>query len=85
MTNKHTPGLWRFVPEFGKHYALLRENKWFGRVRGKENARLIAAAPEMLEALVLCRPYMYEHASNTADNAFDKLCAAINKAVEETK
>ena len=34
---------------------------------------------ELLEVLKLCRPHMYEHASNTEDNAFDMLCAAIAK------
>ena len=51
----------------------------------KANARLIAAAPELLEALQLCRQHMYEHASNTADDAFERLCAAIAKATGETK
>lgn len=32
---------------------------------------------QMQEALNLCRPYMYEHASNTIDNAFDTLCDSI--------
>jgi hypothetical protein len=49
----------------------------------KANARLIAAAPDLLEAAQLCRQYMYEYASNTQDNAFDKLCAAIAKATGE--
>ena len=41
------------------------------------------AAEDMLEALQLCRKHMYEYASNTEDNAFDKLCAAIAKATGE--
>lgn len=48
----------------------------------RANARLIAAAPDLLEALQLCRQHMYNQASNTPDNAFEKLCAAIAKATE---
>jgi len=32
---------------------------------------------QMREALQLCRSHMYCHASNTGDNAFDKLCSAL--------
>ena len=35
---------------------------------------------DLLAALQLCRQHMYDHASNTTDGAFDKLCAAIAKA-----
>lgn len=56
--------------------------RWAGE-SAQANARLIAAAPDLLEAAELCRKYMYEHASNTQDNAFDKLCAAIAKATGE--
>ena len=58
------------------------EHKDAEHFSSEANARLIAAAPEMLEALQLCRWHMYEHASNTPDNAFEKLCAAIAKATE---
>ena len=40
-------------------------------------------ADELLEALKLCRPHMYDYASNTSDCAFEKLCAAVAKATGE--
>lgn len=48
-----------------------------------EDGALITAAPDLFEAAQLCRQWMYEHASNTDDNAFEKLCAAIAKAAGE--
>jgi hypothetical protein len=42
--------------------------------------RVLEQRDELLEALQLCRQHMYDHASNTTDGAFDKLCAAIAKA-----
>lgn len=90
---KHTPGPWwteeSGVRDRGGYICHTRPAQ---RYLGQEdrfiketaeraaNKALIAAAPEMLEALNLCRKHMYEHASNTPDNAFDKLCAAIAKA-----
>jgi hypothetical protein len=43
----------------------------------QENTRLKAELAQKDEALRLCRPHMYEYASNTPDGAFDKLCAVI--------
>lgn len=89
---KHTPGPWAHINPDGftvRHPQVYSDTgpvcnaTWLGDVRIDElraNARLISAAPEMLEALNLCRQHMYEHASNTPDNAFEKLCAAIAKA-----
>lgn len=34
---------------------------------------------ELLEALKLCRKNMYEHASNTEDGAFEKMCELLDK------
>lgn len=43
-------------------------------------ARVTAQLDQLLVAAKLCRPHMYDHASNTQDCAFDRLCAAIAKA-----
>lgn len=40
-------------------------------------AQQTAVIEQMREALQLCRSHMYCHASNTGDNAFDKLCSAL--------
>ena len=46
----------------------------------EELKRLHELNKEFLKVMELCRPHMYEHASNTEDDAFDKLCDAIAKA-----
>jgi len=46
----------------------------YWRKRATEQAAVIE---QMREALQLCRSHMYCHASNTGDNAFDKLCSAL--------
>ncbi len=51
----------------------------------KELRRLHALNQELLEAAKLCRPHMYDHASNTQDCAFEKLCVVIAKAEGEIK
>ena len=52
MSGKHTPGPWRFDgPTLkGPSYNIGGVNS-HGTVEGKANAHLIAAAPELLEAL----------------------------------
>jgi hypothetical protein len=89
---KHTPGPWKFLPRESRFRpAVQRGTEGAFSVSGLTNERedadaiLIAAAPDLLEALQLCREHMYNHASNTPDNAFDKLCAAIAKATGDTQ
>lgn len=55
-TAKHTPGPWRI--EIGPYYRAIRvdseviaDMRQIGRSFNESNARLIAAAPELLEAL----------------------------------
>ena len=58
-TNKHTPGPWRYVGHFGTHcldsngrcIADAPHPNGMSEEEGFANARLIAAAPELLEAL----------------------------------
>ncbi len=60
----HNPGPWRFEPET-MTIRTIKENYWLasmssfdGAVRNEANAALIAAAPEMLEALEWLLAYM---------------------------
>ena len=84
--SKHTPGPWIIngnkIDGNGYHLASVNSHS---TTEGRANAQLIAAAPELIEALELCRSHMYEHASNTQDGAFDKLCSAIAKATGESQ
>ena len=96
MTSKHTPGPW--ILKFGKgilhDYIIRGPNGWpvacfehYKQATKKEtkaNARLIAAAPELLEALerlmVEC-----DLVSDNALEAYTKARAAIAKATGETQ
>ena len=49
--SKHTPGPWSTKQILNRHYEISAGGYWIGRARGLENARLIAAAPLLLEAL----------------------------------
>ena len=51
MTVKHTPTNWNFKHEFAKHYSITHNGYWIGRMRGQENAQLVSAAPDLLDAL----------------------------------
>ena len=51
MTDKHTPTNWNFKHEFAKHYPITHNSYWIGHMRSQENAQLVSAAPDLLEAL----------------------------------
>lgn len=58
---KHTPGVWEVTGRAGKGVMVATEGAWIAVVYGpnvttesEANARLIAAAPELLEALKEC-------------------------------
>lgn len=88
-TAKHTPGPWRVenrLVRATKHKQIC-EVPAYGVVHGKvdeANARLIAAAPELLEALVNLLA-VHECEGGTKYHAGDIARAAISKATRETK
>lgn len=84
MTVKHTPSNWSFKHEFAKHYSITHNGYWIGRMRGKENAQLVSAAPDLLEALQrLLNAENDEYL--TPIGVRDLARAAIAKALGETK
>lgn len=89
MTIKHAPGPWATKPQGeANHHAILLENgKWLAALQfngelteaqQEANARLIAAAPELLAALQL----LYDTGSDSTmwDWAHSQARAAMNKA-----
>lgn len=88
MTARHSPGPWKFEP-WGSRVLDSREgssqllvatveiNSY--RDEGRHNARLIAAAPEMLEAL----QELKKSARLTDSADWQVLCEAIKKATGE--
>lgn len=94
MTTKHTKGPW-YVASMGSDpfdQGLVTSEKTGENIAvtyKAENARLIAAAPDMLEALEVARKYAYDHISgfgvregNEAAQVYNIIRAAIAKATE---
>jgi hypothetical protein len=57
--SKHTPGPWHTLTVYADHEVRTSESQLVAvvsalRCESEENARLIAAAPDLLEALELC-------------------------------
>lgn len=99
MTTPHTPGPWRL--RYGKLFEydyLLKAGKdtpiayWSNfkirtKKESKANARLIAAAPELLEALQNAQMALagFVDRSGIVQNALDKASAAIAKSTGQSK
>jgi hypothetical protein len=82
--NKHTPGPWELLEEMdGRHELMSSEGDWIATINtfsvvDEANARLIAAAPELLEALVIALPlveasYLDHEGSANGDAIFGAL------------
>lgn len=83
-TNKHTPGEWRasgdaIINGKGTICVLWKPDKFTGGSR-KANARLIAAAPMLLEACKALLELTYSRNTTLVEAASDQAEAAIAKA-----
>ena len=83
MNTKHTPGTWLIdgMHIIGNGYSIAHINS-HRTTEGRANASLIAAAPELLEALETAQMALigYTHQNDITRNAMVKICAAIAKA-----
>ena len=81
MTTKHTTGPWSIngnkIDGNGYHIASINSH---GTTEGKANARLIAAAPDLLAALEMV---MEKYSKNLDGFAFEQVFQAIKKAKGE--
>lgn len=91
---KHTPGPWQWTQHFDPTISIYKDG--FGQIArlydssvgtGKANARLIAAAPDLLEALKTLVPMLDEwhkehpaHVGDKEPHAIKAASAAIAKA-----
>jgi hypothetical protein len=87
MKAQHTPGPWKYevatrtIRSEPANYWLASMNSWDGAVNHEANARLIAAAPEMLEALkAVVREDFTKITINRWMQLIDSSLAAIAKA-----
>lgn len=93
MSTKHTPGPWVFESEFGSRaFVNTKDESTYiaiqycdNREEMAANARLIAAAPELLEALQNCLDILLVADMKTAETEtpYTRAKAAIAKATGE--
>ena len=88
--SKHTKGPWRYTVSEGSNYCRIychNSPHWGDNLRGycgEANARLISAAPDLLEALETLRDEIIDTTwDNSFRSALDKATAAIFKAKGE--
>lgn len=91
MSAKHTPGPWHVIGSRKQKYASARFIRagcaFVGKTYGHEgqpadaNARLIAAAPAMLEALQACREYLIANPL-PIESAPGRVLRVIDRALE---
>lgn len=80
MKTQYTPGPWKVIKNYKYYYYNVVDNDGYsiGCINEKEDATLIAAAPELLSALKLCqvRIFMLEGSENEVYRAATAAIAA---------
>lgn len=92
METQHTPGPW-YEAGTGDHQGLIisEANASVAVTYDKKDARLIAAAPDLLDALCMALPFVEDHEGSeiykpkAVPDALKIIRAAIFKATEQTK
>lgn len=88
MSSKHTPGPWQLAEKYnckdvravdGPYVADCNASAAIDWRTKEANARLIAAAPELLQALSGCVEHM-EHSTPQGQAAYEAALAVITKA-----
>ena len=90
----HTPAPWKIDAAHSSRVLLINDAKGYavGEIvdtRNPENARLIAAAPDLLEALCTALPFVEDHEDGdiykrgTVARAVAQIKAAIDKATKD--
>lgn len=86
MSEKHTPGPWEYdehtktIRSMPSNYWLASMNSWDGVPDHAANARLIAAAPRLLEATQIASQILKDPLVGSKVLALDVLQAAITQA-----
>ena len=92
MNTRFTPGPWIVEGKHGNRHWITVDNNIVAEVlnnpsvnideESEANARLIAAAPELLEALVLAYSFMVTDPQHQGRNILETIKTTINKAIE---
>lgn len=90
MTTQHTPGTWYFSPTAGGHqFSIFSDADETGKdiaivynnnEKSKADAKLMAAAPDLLAALQIAEVFMTANREYVSDNDLHTIHAAIQRA-----
>ena len=81
----HTPGPWQYVDDGPTNYLINGPDTPVGEAGREANARLMAAAPDLLEALrAVVRDIAFESGNRPHNTALHAAEAAIEKAEAKT-